>query len=132
MLYTNADQFIRKSDDLCMVSAGNEPDVMLINEIIPKAQLRPISLALLTIPEYNMYLNFDPSACNPGNSSLRGICIYVKTNLHVAEVTFSMLPIKDQLWIDMPLCGQGSLLLGCIYHSPSGVTDQDVADIGDY
>ena len=46
----NADQFVKKRDDLCMLIAGDEPDFMLVNEVIPKAQVFPISPALLSIP----------------------------------------------------------------------------------
>ena len=44
ILYTNADQFVNKRDDLLMLIAGNEPDIILINETIPKAQSLPIGI----------------------------------------------------------------------------------------
>ena len=37
-LYTNADQFVNKRDDLLARIAGDEPDVILITEFIPKSQ----------------------------------------------------------------------------------------------
>ena len=41
---------INKHDDLCMMISGQEPDTILLTEIIPKAQVLPISSALLEIP----------------------------------------------------------------------------------
>ena len=38
VLYTNADQFINKLDVLIEAIDGDEPHVMLITEVIPKAQ----------------------------------------------------------------------------------------------
>ena len=45
VLYTNADQLINKRDDLSMKIAGNEPDLIMVTEVIPKAQALPISPA---------------------------------------------------------------------------------------
>ena len=42
-LYTNADQLINKRDDLIMRIADDEPDIMLITEVIPKCQISPIT-----------------------------------------------------------------------------------------
>ena len=35
ILYTNADQFLNKRDDLSMFISGNEPDIILITEVLP-------------------------------------------------------------------------------------------------
>lgn len=39
VLYTNADQLLNKSNDLEMFIAGNEPNLMLISEFLPKNHL---------------------------------------------------------------------------------------------
>lgn len=53
-----------------MQIAGSEPDIMIITEVIPKAQTLPISPALLAITGYNMYVNFDLSQDNLGGSGI--------------------------------------------------------------
>ena len=45
ILYTNVDQLVNKCYDLLMFIAGNEPDIIFINESIPKAQSLPIGRA---------------------------------------------------------------------------------------
>ena len=55
-LYTNADQFANKRDDLVAMIADDEPDVIMITEVIPKCQSNPIALALLVKSTFN----FDP------------------------------------------------------------------------
>ena len=120
VLYTNTDQFINKRDDMCMLIAGREPDIILLTEVIPKAQVNPISPSLLAIPHYTMYLNFNPSHANLGASGIRGICVFVNEKMHATEVSFQDFPFKEQLWLQMSLSGPDRLLIGCIYRSPSG------------
>ena len=110
--------------------AGNEPDIIMVNEVIPKAQIHPIPLALLSISGYVMYANFDPSEGNLGKSGLRGICMYAKSSLQVAEISFEGSAFKEQLWLRMSLPSPDSLLLGCLYRSPSGNAEEDVREIG--
>ena len=45
--YTNADQFINKRDFLLARIADDEPDVIMITEVIPKSQANPIAPSLL-------------------------------------------------------------------------------------
>ena len=106
-----------------MEIAGAEPDVVLITEVIPKAQLQPIESARLMLPGYQMYVNFDPSNSNLGPSGLRGICIYVSNVLQSCEVTFPDSDFSEQLWVRIKLLGGDSLLVGCIYRSPSSNDD---------
>ena len=56
--YTNADQFLNKRDDLLLHIAGNEPDIIMITEVLPKVQPSFISDAQLYIPGYNLFTNF--------------------------------------------------------------------------
>ena len=41
--YTNADQFVNKRDDLLARIAGEEPDVIMITEVIPKSQINLVT-----------------------------------------------------------------------------------------
>ena len=41
VLYTNADQLPNKYDDLLTLIAGNEPDIIIITEVLPKLQKYP-------------------------------------------------------------------------------------------
>ena len=41
-LYTNVDQFVNKRDDLQARIADDEPDVIMITELIPKGQPNPL------------------------------------------------------------------------------------------
>ena len=58
----NSDQLLNKRDDLLMKIADSPPDIILITEVIPKAQTNPtIEEARLNILGFNIFLNFDPN-----------------------------------------------------------------------
>ena len=98
--------------------AGNQPDVICITEVIPKAQALPIGPSQLAIPGYAQYCNFDPSLANLGTSGKRGVCIFVAQHFQVSEVCF---PYDgcEHLWLRTNLCGGDVLLIGGVYRSPS-------------
>ena len=62
---------MNKRDELCMVISGNEPDLISLTEVIPKAQVLLIDLAVLAILGYTMFTIFDPCLGNLGASGLR-------------------------------------------------------------
>ena len=120
VLYTNADQFLNKRDQLSMLIAGDEPDIIIINEVIPKAQVHPIPSALLSIAGYNTYTNFNSRQANLGSSGIRGICVLVKVELYASEYSFHGEDFEEHLWLRVKLKSSDSLIVGCIYRSPSG------------
>ena len=70
ILYTNADQLPNKKDDLLQLIAGNEPDVIMMTEVIPKQQKHLIPSSLLHINDYTQYLSFDVESENLGTSGI--------------------------------------------------------------
>ena len=103
-----------------MQIAGHEPDIILVTEVIPKAQTLPLTSAVFSIPSYNMYANFEPSQPNLGGSGCRGVCIFVSDRLHTTEVLLCANTTMEHLWVSMNLLSGDKLLIGCIYLSPSG------------
>ena len=55
-----------------MIIAGDEPDIIMVTEVIPKAQVLPISPALISMEGYSLYLSFDPHKTKLGVSGVRG------------------------------------------------------------
>ena len=83
--------------------AGAEPDIIMLTEIIPKAQVLPISLALLSVPGYALYLNFDPATHRLGTSGKRGVCIFVKNQLRASELKIQGANHVEHVWIELCL-----------------------------
>jgi len=85
-----------------MKIADSPPDIILITEVIPKAQTNPIDEARLNIPGFSVFLNFDPTFCNLGSSNCRGIAIYVYITINTTELSFDI-QFNEHLWVSIPL-----------------------------
>ena len=114
-LYTNADQFVNKRNDLCMLITGDEPDIMLITEVIPKNQVNPITNALLDIDGYDCWPNFDPDMGNLGASGIRVVAIYAKKTLKAEEVKFEIDGFQDHAWLEIQVGNNRTTLICAIY-----------------
>ena len=117
-MYTNADQLLNKIEDLKVAISGSDIDIIMITEVIPKAQKNPIPKCILNIEGYNLFLNFDCTQENLGESGIRGVAIYIKNTIESEEVKLCNVH-KDHLWIEVKLKGNDKLLCGCIYRSPA-------------
>ena len=113
-----------------MSIADDKPDVIVLNEVIPKAQTLPIPNALLSVNGYSLYTNFDPSRSNLGSSGIRGISIMVSEKLHSSECKFQSSSFEEHLWVRVKLQGADCLIIGCIYRSPSSDPHFSVEQLG--
>ena len=104
-MHTNLDQFPNKKEVLLTFIVDDEPDIIMITEMIPKAQINPILMPLLDIPGYYMYANFDNEEVRLGASGIRGVAIYTKYELSVREVITTE-QHKDQIWVEISLIGK--------------------------
>ena len=96
---------------------------MLITEVLPKAQFNAIPPARFPIHGYKTYFGFTPDDPSLSIKMPRGICIYVRDFLPCSEVKFPESPFHEHLWMKIHLRGHDTLLIGCIYRSPSSLQD---------
>ena len=54
IMYTKADQLLAKREDLVAIIAGDEPDIILITNVVPKAQIYPTEEPLLALGRYDV------------------------------------------------------------------------------
>ena len=102
--------------------AGNEPDVIMITEVLPKVQPSFISDVQLQISGYNLFTNFE-FYCDLSGTNGCGIVIYLSYELEAAhQVHFTTSDFKEQMCITIPLKGHNTLLIGCIYRSLTDAT----------
>ena len=90
----------------------------------------PIGTALLNIPNYNLFTNFNPEDYHLGAKGIRGICVYVIDNIRASEVMLSKSSLTECLWIKIDLLGADQLIVGCIYRSPSANPDRSIDELG--
>ena len=93
-MYTNADQLLNKIEDLKVVISGSDIDVIMITEVIPKAQKNAIPKCVLNIEGYNLFLNFDCTQENLGESGIRGVAIYIKNTIVKVKKSSYVMSIK--------------------------------------
>ncbi len=110
-MYTNADQFPNKREDLLTFIADDEPDIIFITEMIPKAQTNPIPKALLDLEGYDMHTNFNNDDEKLGASGIRGVAIYTIFGLDVQVVELPH-QHKDQVWIEIGLLVETECYVG--------------------
>ena len=77
--------FSIKNDELLQLIAGNEPNIIITTEVIPKAQINPTEAPMLEIEGYDHYLNFEISNTNLGASGIRGVAISLKKILKLVR-----------------------------------------------
>jgi len=131
VLYTNADQFINKRDLLLVQIANKNPDLILISEILPKAPNSIIHSALFAIPGYSLYLNFDPD-CVSSPLTIRGVGLFVSHNIHASQVIFNdTSDYIEHVWVKIKMQGSDTLLVGCIYRSPSKPLSDSISSLCD-
>ena len=130
-LYTNADQLPNKMEDLKAFIAGREPDIIVITEVIPKAQEHGIPRVRLKLHGYTEFFSFDPETEKLGNRGKRGIAIYIKEWLRPREVS-AFTDFQEQLWIliHQDDTNENSILVGGIYRSPSLDDESSVCNLG--
>ena len=129
VLYTNADQFLNKVHDLQTFITGDEPDLTLISELLPKNRSVFINISDFMIPGYSLYLNFDSTADASTTLGIRGVGIFVSKRFLAVQVLFENSNFKDHVWASINLQGHDKLLIGCIYRSPSTSMETSISSL---
>ena len=113
-----------------MYITGNEPDVMIITEAIPKAQRMPIATVLLEVPGCKLYTNCYSKEVNMGSSGKRGVCVYITNCLSCAKAIIQPSSTFEAMWIGLKFVGEDRLPIGGIYMSPSGNMSASMIELG--
>ena len=123
-MYSNVDQLLNKIEELRFIATVDQPDIIFLTEVIPKAQKNPIHESLMNISGYDKYLNFNLEDSNLGSSGKRGVAIYIKESLSSTKIVLGT-KYADQIWIEVKLRNNDKLLCGCVYRSPSQQTTKE-------
>ena len=104
-------------EDLKLLIASKEPDILMLTEVIPKRQVNSIEESQITLNGYVRHTNFEISDSNLGASGIRGTAIFVKDELKSRKVKMRN-EFDDHVWIELQLNNNDKLLCGCMYRSP--------------
>ena len=115
---TNADTLTNKMPELKAYVDHHNPWIIAITEIIPKNYRIPVQKAEIKIS--NNYDIFPESIPSKG----RGITVQVHKNLKAQEVLLKT-KFEESLWCEVKLKGNDKLLIGCIYRSEGGTSENN-------
>ena len=117
--YTNADSLHNKLTELNILinNSQHKPDVIAVTEAKSK-RTGAINIAEYSLPEYRLFTN-------DFEKDIRGIIIYIKSNLISDVVKFNDC-FTEYLFIKInQINTHNSLIMGCVYRSPSSSTSND-------
>ena len=123
-MYTNADSLINKRDEFLAVAEEENPDIIVVTEILPKnTRGNPIQLAELQLPQYDSFTNLEDRK--------RGVCLYVKKHLKAVPNCNLVSTVAESVWCEVSLKDKDRLLIGGIYRSPNGddTVDSEVREL---
>ena len=110
-LYSNVDSLSNKMEELKLNIKMQIPDVVIITEVLPKSYETKPTTESININGYELYTNI-------AEDDIRGVALYVKSELESTEVKFESIS-KENVWCTIKLKNNEDLLLGCIYRSPT-------------
>ena len=114
---SNVDSLLNKRQELAHIFNKENPDIILLNEVLPKKCVFDVQPSEITFSGYDCFSNcFGNKMYKP-----RGVVIYVKENLNAQPVILNQnqLKAKETTWVEIKLKNEEKLLIGCIYRPPS-------------
>ena len=101
-----------------MIIANEPPDIIIINEVILKAQRNPILAASLNIDDYDLSCNFKLQEENLGAAGTRRIAIYLLDSLvySLVELGYATTVGVEHMFFSINLTNKQLVLDVCIDH----------------
>ena len=87
------------------------PECVMITEANAKSSVFPLLPASVNLQGYDFFCNLDATGS-------RGIIMYIKQSLSASDIQLSA-DFNESIWASVTFMGNTTLLLGCIYRSPS-------------
>ena len=118
-MYTNADTLTKKMPELKGQIVKHRPSVIAVTEVIPPQKTTEYQCKKLRSKsdDYDVF----PDSTSPKG---RGIKIQVHKTLKALEVNLTT-NYEESLWCEVNLLEHDQLLIGCIYRSESGSSDNN-------
>jgi len=86
---------------------------------------------LFALPGYSSYLNFDAD-CVSYNLNIRGVGLFVSQKIKASQVSFNdVADCNEHVWVKIKMQSSDTLLVGCIYRSPSKPLSNSISSLCD-
>ena len=114
IFYANADTLLNKQNELLLILDASCHDDVVITEVLPKNSRLCVSKSDFYLDRYQLFRISDFYEAS------RGISIYVRSYLSATiDTNLTCGGFHEFLWLCISLMKEESLLLCCIYRSPS-------------
>ena len=117
-LYTNCDTVTNKLDELEASIDMNDPDIVVLTEILPKNNRYMLQTSELEIKGYSLFTN------NYELKGIRGVAIFVKKCLTANQI-HTVNCADDTVWIELKTENKKKMIIGGIYRSPNSSKEKD-------
>jgi exonuclease III len=112
ILYTNADQFPNKMHEILIAIGIHKPDIIMITEVLPKNSATITTKESIDINGFELFTNIETE------KDIRGIAVYIRNHITASQIMLKTIA-KENIWCELKLKDNDTLLLGCIYRSPT-------------
>ncbi len=109
--YTNADSLLNKRAEFSTAIAHFAPDVICVNEVVPKHTLTKVQESEIQLEGYDL--------CSNLNYCKRGVAIFTAKRLNASPADRVKTEFEESCWVEIDLRGKDRLLVGCVYRSPN-------------
>jgi len=122
VLNSNVDSgLLNKKDELSLLIEKKDPDLIIMNEILPK---RRRTKKKLTAKDFS--INGYDNAVRSTTQG-RGVIIYFKHSLSVHSVeVLNNFDFEESTWLSIKLKGNDNLLVGSVYRSPTSSRENNI------
>ena len=99
-LYTNADQWANKRDDIEVVILHDKSNIIPITECLTKVQSHNIGMPLLALLDYSLFSSFSSDDGYRALVGSSGVCIHVINGIQASEIMFTRMNILEHVLIN--------------------------------
>ena len=117
-LYTNCDTVTNKLDELEASIDMNDPDIIVLTEILPKNNRYMLQTSELEIRGYSLFTN------NYELKDIREVAIFVKKCLTANQI-HTVNCADDTVWIELKTENKKKMIIGGIYRSPNNSKEKN-------
>ena len=117
-LYTNCDTVTNKLDELEASIDMNDPDIIVLTEVLPKNNRYTLQKSELETKGYTLFIN------NFETFGIRGVAIYIKKGITANQIHPTNCA-DDTAWVEIKMKNKEKLIIGGVYRSPNSSGQQN-------
>ena len=116
-IYTNADQYMNKRNEMNILVEEQQPDIIGVTEVKPKQPRYKISESEIAIKGYELFHNLGDEG--------RGVALLVKEEMNPTPNDCLNSQFSENVFVDVIQGDSTALTVGLIYRSPSSTEENN-------